>query len=200
MFNDKDSDGLLTMAGDSRGIWIYAVFVSKTAGETLLQYANNLNTECWILPSYEDTVWLAMAVLFISLFAAASMLSTFFAFFRHRTRQRNFRSRAEESYGMESHLVKAMASVIFNSADERNTIESASCAICLENYIGGENLRILPCRHQYHASCIDPWLTIWRPFCPLCKRDVRTQYAELPASECTPLLSSSPPRSYVNAM
>lgn len=39
--------------------------------------------------------------------------------------------------------------------------------------------------------CVDSWLTTWRTFCPVCKRDARTNIGDPMASESTPLLSSS---------
>lgn len=44
---------------------------------------------------------------------------------------------------------------------------------------------------EFHAFCVDSWLTAWRSFCPVCKRDARTSSSDPPASECTPLLSSA---------
>lgn len=45
---------------------------------------------------------------------------------------------------------------------------------------------------EFHAFCVDSWLTTWRTFCPVCKRDARTNIGDPMASESTPLLSSSP--------
>lgn len=38
---------------------------------------------------------------------------------------------------------------------------------------------------------MDLWLTSWRTFCPVCKRDASSGVSELPATEATPLLSSA---------
>ncbi|KXS20803.1 hypothetical protein M427DRAFT_345513 [Gonapodya prolifera JEL478] len=44
-----------------------------------------------------------------------------------------------------------------------------SCPICLERYVGSDVLRKLSCTHEFHASCLDPWLTTRNVACPLCK-------------------------------
>lgn len=47
--------------------------------------------------------------------------------------------------------------------DQQNE-DHAECAICLEDYIDDDILRTLPCRHEFHASCVDAWLTTHKKF------------------------------------
>lgn len=46
--------------------------------------------------------------------------------------------------------------------------DELTCSVCLEQVNVGEVIRSLPCLHQYHASCIDPWLR-QQGTCPVCK-------------------------------
>jgi len=34
------------------------------------------------------------------------------------------------------------------------------CVICLEPFSTGQMIRALPCYHEYHAICVDRWLTV----------------------------------------
>ncbi|XWS24802.1 hypothetical protein CRYUN_Cryun27aG0016200 [Craigia yunnanensis] len=180
------------VAGNAAGIKIQAVFVSKASGEMLKKYAGSTDMELWLIPSFENSAWSIMAISFISLLAMSAVLATCFFVRRHRIRrERPQSSRVREFHGMSRRLVKAIPSLIFTAVLEDNCT-SRACAICLEDYTVGEKLRILPCRHKFHAFCVDSWLTTWRTFCPVCKRDARTFTGEPPASESTPLLSSTP--------
>ncbi|CAI9754315.1 unnamed protein product [Fraxinus pennsylvanica] len=195
IYDSEDGD-LVAMEGNSDGIKIYAVFVSKVSGETLSNYAGVPNTELWLAPSFECSAGLIMAIAFVSLFAVAAFLSVCLYYRRHHTgRARTRVPCIREFHGISSRLVKAMPSLIFSSVSEDNST-SSTCAICLEDYNVGEMLRILPCLHKFHAFCVDAWLTSWRTFCPVCKCDTRINTGDPPASEFTPLLSSSPASVY----
>ncbi|KAK3426077.1 hypothetical protein EUGRSUZ_F02606 [Eucalyptus grandis] len=192
VYDNKADGGLVPMAGNSAGIKIHSVFVSEVSGKLLQNYAGSTNVELWIIPSFEDSASSIMAISFISLLAISAVLATCFFVRRHRIRRERLRApRVREFHGMSSRLVKAMPSLIFTAVLEDNCT-SRTCAICLEDYNVGEKLRILPCHHKFHALCVDSWLTWWRTFCPVCKHDARTSTGKPPASESTPLVSSSP--------
>lgn len=46
--------------------------------------------------------------------------------------------------------------------------EELTCSVCLEQVNEGELVRSLPCLHQFHTLCIDPWLR-QQATCPVCK-------------------------------
>lgn len=43
-----------------------------------------------------------------------------------------------------------------------------TCSICLGDFETGETLRVLPCKHEFHAECIDTWFKE-KITCPLCR-------------------------------
>ena len=45
----------------------------------------------------------------------------------------------------------------------------ACCCICFNNYCAGEELRRLPCSHQFHRRCVDAWLQLSAK-CPICRQ------------------------------
>ncbi|XP_004707079.1 E3 ubiquitin-protein ligase RNF43 [Echinops telfairi] len=53
-------------------------------------------------------------------------------------------------------------------ADSGSSCSSAPmCAICLEEFSEGQELRVISCLHEFHRTCVDPWLHQHRT-CPLC--------------------------------
>lgn len=54
------------------------------------------------------------------------------------------------------------------------------CTICIEDFQDEETIKILPCFHQFHQSCIDDWL-LRKTNCPVCKFDVNSASNQLNA-------------------
>ena len=54
----------------------------------------------------------------------------------------------------------------------------SQCAICLEDYVGGDHVATLGCGHKFHGNCLQLWITAasTEPFCPRCRgvMDIRS--------------------------
>ncbi|XP_047553304.1 E3 ubiquitin-protein ligase ZNRF3 isoform X2 [Lutra lutra] len=58
--------------------------------------------------------------------------------------------------------------------DTLSSSSTSDCAICLEKYIDGEELRVIPCTHRFHRKCVDPWL-LQHHTCPHCRHNIIEQ-------------------------
>ena len=56
--------------------------------------------------------------------------------------------------------------------------DDSMCPICFEKFEDGQILRILPCKHQFHALCVDPWLLNSSTHCPMCRVDLSISQQE----------------------
>nr|GMC98279.1 E3 ubiquitin-protein ligase SDIR1-like [Ipomoea batatas] len=75
----------------------------------------------------------------------------------------------EEINALPIHKYKKKQEPPVNSAAvAKPTDDELTCSVCLEQVNEGELIRSLPCLHQFHANCIDPWLR-QQGTCPVCK-------------------------------
>ncbi|KZF22784.1 hypothetical protein L228DRAFT_135944 [Xylona heveae TC161] len=51
--------------------------------------------------------------------------------------------------------------------------EGLTCSICTDEFVKGQDIRVLPCNHKFHPECVDPWLLNVSGTCPLCRIDLR---------------------------
>ncbi|KAI7756847.1 hypothetical protein M8C21_025032 [Ambrosia artemisiifolia] len=67
------------------------------------------------------------------------------------------------------------------------------CYICLVDYEEGDKIRVLPCQHEYHASCVDKWLKEVNGVCPVCRCNVCDAHADTQASASASVSTSELP-------
>ncbi|OAD07899.1 hypothetical protein MUCCIDRAFT_104849 [Mucor lusitanicus CBS 277.49] len=68
-----------------------------------------------------------------------------------------------------------------SSNNARDNEFDDACVICLDEFALGDQVRKLPCGHEYH--CEYPWLTIKSASCPLCKHDCALDVPKTEADE-----------------
>lgn len=84
------------------------------------------------------------------------------------------------------------------SIRSRHFVSSTTCSICIDEFVPGERLRLLPrCDHAFHTECILPWLTERQGCCPMCKVPVLPD--ELQRSRVRRRESTISPQSSPNA-
>ena len=74
------------------------------------------------------------------------------------------------------------AGVSCGHEDISNNDMQRSCSICIEELMDGEHVRVLSCRHVFHADCIKLWLVERHAICPMCKVKFGRTEAETAAS------------------
>ena len=68
------------------------------------------------------------------------------------------------------------------------------CAVCQCEWEEHDEVRVLPCCHQFHTCCVDRWLSKHKACCPLCKADVRPSWNDVSAQEWDPVAAAWRPR------
>ncbi len=58
-------------------------------------------------------------------------------------------------------------------SDNPNADNGLACSVCTDDFVKGQDIRVLPCNHKFHPDCIDPWLLNVSGTCPLCRVDLR---------------------------
>ncbi|KAK1350264.1 Ring finger domain-containing protein [Hamiltosporidium tvaerminnensis] len=53
--------------------------------------------------------------------------------------------------------------------------QDANCSICLNDYNTNDKIKVLPCNHHFHQTCIDEWFNV-DDICPLCKKPINLLY------------------------
>jgi len=92
------------------------------------------------------------------------------------TRQRSLDAR--ELVVLNRERLDSLEVIIFAKADFRSGHQDL-CPICLDSFVEGRLINVLPCGHLFDIACIKRWLLTQNSQCPMCKYDVREAFLEV---------------------
>ncbi len=77
------------------------------------------------------------------------------------------------------------------SQDEEDD-DDELCVICQDDLRAGDRVKVLACKHIYHADCLNQWLAR-NLACPMCMAPVPVVHVATPVSPVQPAASAVPP-------
>lgn len=61
--------------------------------------------------------------------------------------------------------------VVLKGDAKKSQLYGQTCAVCLEDFKGKDELGVLPCQHAFHRKCLVKWLEV-RCVCPMCNKPI----------------------------
>lgn len=185
VYNDRDSSSLdkMKLTYDPRRN-ISAVFIYKWKGEELAKLSENDSSVYVHITIAGHTSSKAAninrtSVLFVSItFIVLMIISLTWLVFYYVQRFRYIRTKDKLTRKLGNAAKKALSKIPtknLRAEDKEVQGDAECCAVCIEPYKSSDTLRILPCGHEFHKNCIDPWLLEHRT-CPMCKMDILKHY------------------------
>ncbi|KAI1314399.1 hypothetical protein EDD11_002225 [Mortierella claussenii] len=177
---DNQKDGLITMYAreDTSDVLIPSVFITQNHYRELRYFGMELGKGFLVKMLPDEIDWPVLDVIVFIILSPAFVVLFLFFLWKMRLRQQRLADLAPPEV-----VSNLPVKVFFKSKLKPD--DPVECVICLEEYADEDELRTLPCKHEYHVACIDNWLTNRKKFCPICKRDICAP------TESTPLLGSS---------
>lgn len=183
IYNDKDDPRLDKMKINDKERNITAVFTTKAKGHELIDIMERMGYKVTMAIIEGNRHFKSLAninrtsVLFVSIsFIVLMIISLVWLVFYYVQRFRYLQTKDKQSRRLCNVAKRIIAKIPTKSikSDDKE-IDNDCCAICIEPYKVTDVIRVLPCKHEFHKACIDPWLLEHRT-CPMCKMDILKHY------------------------
>ncbi|KAL4230585.1 F-BAR and double SH3 domains protein 2 [Mactra antiquata] len=209
--SNTKADQTLTVKGEHDVGDVVAVLITYSKGELLIdrlrshQFVNITLTRGQDEPPRPENNGQLnnTSVLFVSIsFIVLIIISLAWLVFYYIQRCRYTNAKERLSRRLANAAKKAIAKIPQRSikiGDKELDTEADQCAVCIESYKWNDVIRVLPCKHIFHKSCVDPWLLDQRS-CPMCKMDILRAFGlhlndsqeSVPQDADSGLMSSTP--------
>lgn len=188
--DDKSSERLVVMSPgddeDEKDLYIPAVFVSQPDYNQLLNWKKegkqvNVTLDSRGEKQDEDLTALlkyasALRILSIVLMVIPSLWCILAALVIFRRVSENQRNRRRRLLRLAHIPTVVYRSSLVQDRKHPQHLHNSSCAICLDEFENGLEIKRLDCSHAFHSTCIDPWLENRSDLCPICKRSILEGY------------------------
>lgn len=166
IFNNRPDEPLIEMYGNyTQDIIIPSVFINNNDGNIIIDYHNRSDIVIINGINIFNLFGINFNLFVIISFSVLMLFGISTCTFRS-TRYRNSHI-VNNISKMTKKQMKKLKKIKFRNEDSD---KYQTCAICLEDYKENEELRILPCEHEYHKNCIDEWLVKNNSSCPKCRQ------------------------------
>lgn len=164
--------GMVRMGGYDKRITIPSVGVSMESGFQLQ------NLSSWTATITADTLffYFSPTMFYILFIVGASFISSAVCVLLYRRFRQYSQSRRGANLVMQINVDVSRGITPSDHAKipcrpyDMDCDGSDACCVCLEDYKKGDDLSVLPCKHKFHKSCLEPWLVKCTAACPICKR------------------------------
>jgi len=123
---------------------------------------------------FEKIVVIVICLAFLILLTISLAWVIFYYVQRFRILHEEYTAQKKQEQLMIKALEKLRIETLKSSSELVKNHTEICCAVCIENFETGTQVRYLTCGHPYHKKCIDPWL-MEKGSCPQCKVDVLKQ-------------------------
>lgn len=137
--------------------------------------SKNSKVEATSMSPFDITIWVALLILSIVL-----VVSMYIQCRAHNLQDEAIEQRLTEARDgiiLNQQRINQLSIFDYNKNDVRVKNQDI-CPICLEPFSDGSVTNILPCGHLFDTGCIQRWLILQSPCCPMCKYDVRNVFLD----------------------
>ncbi|XP_037673396.1 LOW QUALITY PROTEIN: E3 ubiquitin-protein ligase RNF130 [Choloepus didactylus] len=189
IYNNKSKEDPVTMTHPGTGD-IIAVMITELRGKDILSYLEkNVSVQMTIavgtrMPpkNFSRGSLVFVSISFIVLMIISSAWLIFY--FIQKIRYTNARDRNQRRLGdAAKKAISKLTTRTVKKGDKETDPDFDHCAVCIESYKQNDVVRVLPCKHVFHKSCVDPWLSE-HCTCPMCKLNILKALGIVPNLPC----------------
>ncbi|XP_029439831.1 E3 ubiquitin-protein ligase RNF130 isoform X2 [Rhinatrema bivittatum] len=177
IYNNVSKEEAVTMSYPGTG-GIIAIMITEARGKELLSYVErNVSVFMAIALGTRSSsknfsrgslVFVSISFIVLMIISSAWLIFYFIQKIRYTSaRDRNQRRLGDAA----KKAVGKLTTRTVKKGDKETDPDFDHCAVCIESYKQNDVVRVLPCKHVFHKSCVDPWLSE-HCTCPMCKLNI----------------------------